>query len=287
MNIDKARIKTLKSSGCSNSFGSFESTYPANLHGTMDDFEFKTTIKNINAKCNTVLSKKYYLLFLISLVGLILVIIGFAKSVNSVNSASGFRMDAPKQDNLNDFSIGFSDDFSEDFNNNNNFDDNDDDDSSPSNFAGGFIFIALGFALMVVGCCIFGISFAVFRNKVLNKIRDELVEVNKHFNARGITWNLESEVVRNYIPSHEYNVHRNNQAYRNSIKYDHEQRPYREETVHYIEIVFPSKHNQIFVPVNFSSMPNIQMNGTTSNMDSGLGFSSKSGNISIEMNSNF
>ncbi|KAM9984961.1 hypothetical protein ACTFIY_009389 [Dictyostelium cf. discoideum] len=248
MNIDKARVKTLKSSGCSNSFGSFESTYPANLHGTMDHFEFQTTIKNINTKCNTVLSRKYYLLFLISLVGLILVIVGFVQSANSMDSPS---------------------------------------DSLPTNFGGGFILIFLGFVLMFLGCCIFGISFAVFRNKVLNKIRDELEPVNKHFNARGITWNLESEVVRKYIPSHEYNVHRNNQAYRNSIKYDHENRPYKEETVHFIEIVFPAKQNQVFVPVHYSSMPKIQMNGTTSNMDSSLGFSSNGGNISIEMNSNF
>lgn len=99
------------------------------------------------------------------MVGLILVVVGFTKSANGVNSAGGFRMDAPKQDNLNDFSIGFSDNFSEDFNNNNNNYD-DDDDSSPSNFVGGFVFIALGFALMFLGCCIFGISFAVFRNKV-------------------------------------------------------------------------------------------------------------------------
>ncbi|KAM9980524.1 hypothetical protein ACTFIZ_007879 [Dictyostelium cf. discoideum] len=255
MNMDRARVNTLKSTGCSNSFGSFESTYPTNLQGAMERIEFENTIENLNKKCNSVLSKKYYLLFLISLVGIILAIVGISKSVGN--------MDAPKQNNFN---------FSEN------------DGPSPSNAAGGFVLIVIGFVLMFLGCCIFGIAFAVFKNKVLNKIKNELAIVNQHFISRRISWSLKSEVVRKYIPSHEYNLHKNNDAYRRGIKYDYQQNPYREETVHFIEVEFPATQN--YVPVHFSN-PQVQMNGTTSNNNSGFGFSSNGGNISIEMSSNF
>ncbi|KAN0033553.1 hypothetical protein ACTA71_007240 [Dictyostelium dimigraforme] len=245
--MDSARVKTLRSSGCSNSFGSFELIFPQNLHGVIEPLEFETTIKTINARCHTVMDKKYYLIFLISVLGLILSIVGFSKTANNV------------------------------------------DPSNPSGASGGLALIVIGFILMFLGCCGYMIVFAIFRNKVLNKIRAELDLINLHFGTRRISWNLESEVVRKYIPIDEYNFHKNNQAYRNSIKFDHHNRPYKEETVHFIEIQFPARSvptNVNILPVQFIpqmvSVPNQGIN-------QGINFSSNMGgaHISLDMNSKF
>ncbi|KAN0018853.1 hypothetical protein ACTFIU_008786 [Dictyostelium citrinum] len=242
--MDTARVKTLRSSGCTNSFGSFELIFPHNLHGIIEPIEFETTIKTLNSRCHSVLDKKYFLLFLISLVGVILTIVGIAKTVNSMDASQA---------------------------------------------GGSFALIAIGFVLMFLGCCIYGIVFAVFKNKVLNKIRAELDLINVHFGSRRISWNLESEVVRKYIPMDEYNVHKNNEAYRMGIKFDHHQRPYKEETVHFIEIQFPARSipanvNVLPVGVQFT-VPQVHMNTASS----GMGFSSNIGgsHISLDMNSNF
>ncbi|KAK5575087.1 hypothetical protein RB653_010343 [Dictyostelium firmibasis] len=254
--MDRARVNTVKS-GRGNSFGSFEIIYPQNLHGVIEPLEFETTIKTLNSKCHSVFANKYFLILLISLLGLILTIVGFAKTANDTTTS---------------------------FDNEN---------VDPS-ISGGIVLVVIGFILMFIGCCVLGIVYMVFKNKVLNKIKAELETINLHFGTRRISWSLKSEIVRNYIPDHEYRLHSNNKAYRNGVKHDYQGNPYREDTVHYIEIQFPALSGQVnsfqpqVVNPNFAGysgqVPGAHISQMNIHSNAGYGGQVSGAHISLEMN---
>ncbi|EGC33133.1 hypothetical protein DICPUDRAFT_20813, partial [Dictyostelium purpureum] len=103
----------------------------------------------------------------------------------------------------------------------------------------GPVFIGIGIAFTFVGCIAFGIGMCIFQKGVTNKIKKELTVINKHYASRRIKWTLETEIVEEYVDPHEYEVHKNNKAYRNGIVYDKNGRPMKRTTVYFILIVFP------------------------------------------------
>ncbi|EGC33143.1 hypothetical protein DICPUDRAFT_154833 [Dictyostelium purpureum] len=93
----------------------------------------------------------------------------------------------------------------------------------------------------LVGGAFFSIQHAVAVNSRLN---GEIKTINEHFSERRISWSVKSETIYEEVDIDEYEFHKSNKAYRNSLSFDHKGKPMKKKTRKYLLITFPAQTQQ-------------------------------------------
>ncbi|KAN0028482.1 hypothetical protein ACTFIV_010327 [Dictyostelium citrinum] len=233
------------------SFGSFPKDYHPQLQGSLSPTEFESIIDRINNACKSSFNKGFLFFFFGPIAGIALIIVGiirWRKLVEERDKVLDWRF------NNNDFYINGDDVYSYYMNPKNK------DAYKPDR---PFFYFVIGIALFLVGCVLFCCFYLAFKRKILGKIENELIPINSMYSQRMISFKMEDENEREYIPDYEFRVHRNNQAYMNGVKFDTNGNPYRDIEVHYLYITFPLNAIQNQPPNQppmYSITPGIQTN---------------------------
>ncbi|KAK5583768.1 hypothetical protein RB653_005368 [Dictyostelium firmibasis] len=215
--MNSVKIKTKESFS---SFGSFPNDYPIELTGNISKNEFEDLIFRLNSSCKSSFNKAYLFFLLGPIAGVALIIAGIVRWRKLVEE----EFDRNTKGH-NYFESGDTDIFG--FNQ----------ESFKPNQP--LFYFVIGIALFLIGSIITCSAYLLFKSKVLGKLKEELVPINQMYSDRMISFKMEDETEKSYVPDHEFRVSKNNQAYMMDIKYDQNGNPYKEIEVHYLYITFP------------------------------------------------
>ncbi|KAN0026312.1 hypothetical protein ACTFIV_007296 [Dictyostelium citrinum] len=94
------------------------------------------------------------------------------------------------------------------------------------------------------------------QSEVSNKIKYELEIINEIYKSKNIKWSLCHDIIMNHIPEELYKKNLGKSTFTHGIKYDKNNKPYREEYNYFLEIESPSRFLQNLNVKTFSSNQN-------------------------------
>ncbi|KAM9971612.1 hypothetical protein ACTFIW_011594 [Dictyostelium discoideum] len=118
--------------------------------------------------------------------------------------------------------------------------------------------ILAGFGLITsfFSLFLFLIIFIISKINVLNKIKYELDLINENYKSKNIKWSLHHDLTIKFINEELYKKKLGKSTFMHGIKYDKNNKPYREEYIYFIEIESPSRFLQNLTVKTFSSNKN-------------------------------
>ncbi|KAM9980523.1 hypothetical protein ACTFIZ_007878 [Dictyostelium cf. discoideum] len=118
------------------------------------------------------------------------------------------------------------------------------------------ILAAFGLIISLFSLFLLSIIFIISKINISDKIKYELDLINENYKSKNIKWSLRHDLTRNFINEELYKKKLGKSSFMYGIKYDKNNKPYREEYIYFIEIESPSRFLQNLTVKTISSNQN-------------------------------